>query len=119
MENMADEESVHAQAIELLLFHLRHIDAHFWPGTDGLTVDSALNGYAEAAAAGQVPGLDDLVKEHLELMNELETIVAGAADRAIPDWHWPPGLSRELRRARVQLVISGGMLKTGQWKGGH
>jgi len=71
-------EIVHGRLEELLLEHLGRVDAHFWPGTDGLTTDVVLDGYIAAAAAGQVPGLCDLLDAHPELSCELEVMFSNA-----------------------------------------
>jgi len=62
----------------LLLDHLRRIDAHYWPGADGLTVTVALENYPEAAAAGHVPGLSEMASRYPELRQELEKLFGRA-----------------------------------------
>jgi len=61
---------------EILLSHLRTIDAHAWPGIDGLTLDVVLDSYTQAALCGQVPGKDELLSRHPELAAELEALFA-------------------------------------------
>jgi hypothetical protein len=76
-------EVLHARLYDVLLDHLRRVDAHFWPGTDGLTVDAVVAGYPQAAAAGQVPGLAEIAGAYPELAGELNTVFS---------WHckWEP-----------------------------
>ena len=61
---------------EILLAHLQTIDPHQWPGIDCLTLDVVLESYTRVAAAGQVPGKDDLLHHHPELAAELEAFFA-------------------------------------------
>ena len=63
----------------LLLDLLREPQAFFWPGADGLTLEEALNGYPAAAAAGRVPGRDELLAGHPELAAELTDFFAAPA----------------------------------------
>jgi hypothetical protein len=63
---------------EMLLDHLRTTNANFWRGIDGLTLDDALNCYCEAAAAGLVPGKEELLCQRPELAAELETFFTAA-----------------------------------------
>ena len=63
---------------EILLDHLRTIEAHVWPGIDGLTLEVVLDCYAQAASAGQVPGKNELLRQHPELATELEALFAKA-----------------------------------------
>jgi hypothetical protein len=71
---------------------LRLIDAHFWPGADGLTIDAVLSGYTQAAAAGQVPGLVELTGTYPELTAELEEVFAHPCTRLV----FPSGSSSGL-----------------------
>lgn len=64
---------------EILIEYLRTIDPHAWPGTDGLTLDVMLESYSRAASVGQVPGKDELLRQHPELAPELESLFAGPA----------------------------------------
>ena len=63
---------------EILLGHLRMMDANFWPGIDGLTLDVVLACYTRAAAAGHVPGKEELLRRHPELAAELEAFFAAS-----------------------------------------
>jgi len=60
----------------ILLGHLRAMDAHFWPGIDGLTLDVVLDCYCQAAAAGHVPGKEELLNRHPELAEAIAAIFA-------------------------------------------
>jgi hypothetical protein len=61
---------------EILLDYLRRIDPHAWPGIDGLTLDIVLESYARVAVAGQVPGKNELLRQHPDLAEELEAVFA-------------------------------------------
>lgn len=61
---------------EILLDHLRRIDPHSWPGIDGLTVDVVLESYVRVAMTGQVPGKNELLRQHPELAAELDVLFA-------------------------------------------
>jgi len=74
-------DAAHVRLHDILLTQLRLIDAHFWPGADGLTIDAVLSGYTQAAAAGQVPGLAELTGTYPELMTELEEVFAHPCTR--------------------------------------
>ena len=63
---------------EILLDHLRRIDPHSWPGIDGLTVDVVLESYVRMAIAGQVPGKNELLRQHPELAAELNVLFANS-----------------------------------------
>ena len=65
-----------APLTEILLAYMRAIDAHSWPGSDGLTLDLVLDSYPHAAFVGHVPGKDELLRRHPELANELEALFA-------------------------------------------
>ena len=75
-------DPAHVRLHDILLNQLRLIDAHFWPGADGLTIDAVLAGYTQAAAAGQVPGLVELTGTYPELTAELEEVFAHPCERA-------------------------------------
>jgi hypothetical protein len=93
---MADHtDAAHVRLHEILLNQLRLIDAHFWPGADGLTIDAVLAGYTEAAAAGQVPGLAQLTGTYPELTVELEEVFAHPSERASAPTGLSPGMSIE------------------------
>jgi hypothetical protein len=61
---------------ELLLAHLRAVDAPFWPGADGVTLDEVLLSYPQAAADGLVPDLCALREQHPELAEVLNAFFA-------------------------------------------
>src|SRR5262245_61710230 len=75
----------------VLLDYLQAIDPHAWPGSDGLTLDVVLESYSRAAAAGQVPGKEALLRRHPELKSELEVLFAQPGPR--PDRSADPGVS--------------------------
>jgi hypothetical protein len=62
---------------ELLLDHLRCADLPVWPGADGLTLEDALLSYPQAVAAGRVPDLRHLLRDHPELAEELTAFFEG------------------------------------------
>lgn len=63
------------QAIDLLLGYLEAARC-WWPGADGLTVEDALRSFPQAAAAGWVPGPDELLRTHPELAGLLSELLA-------------------------------------------
>jgi len=75
-EGPAPEERK-ARVRELLLGHLRSAAVPLWPGADGLTLEDALLGYPQAAAAGRVPDLRQLLSEHPDLADELTAFFEG------------------------------------------
>ena len=74
-ELAAQERNVRVR--ELLLGHLRSADLPVWPGVDGLTLEDALLSYPQAVAAGWVPDLRQLLREHPELAEELTAFFEG------------------------------------------
>jgi len=85
-------DTAHARLHDILLTQLRLIDAHFWPGADGLTIDAVLAGYTQAAAAGQVPGLVELTATYPELTAELEEVFDHVCARVV----FPSGASSDM-----------------------
>jgi hypothetical protein len=75
---MSRNSALHA----ILLGHLREMDANFWPGIDGLTLDVVLDSYCLAAASGHVPGKDELLHRHPELAEAIEAFFAVCAAAA-------------------------------------
>jgi len=63
---------------EILLEHLAHPCVTVWPGADGLTVEEVLGGYPQAVAAGQAPGLEELISRHPDLTEALKHFFAQA-----------------------------------------
>src|SRR5262245_19464909 len=68
---------------EILLGHLQAVVPRLWPGIDGLTLDNVVESYCQAAAAGKVPGKDELLRRHPELAPELDALFT-ATGRAAP-----------------------------------
>jgi hypothetical protein len=66
-----------ARVRELLLGHLQATAVPLWPGADGLTLEDALLSYPQAAAAGRVPVLWQLLRDHPTLADELTAFFAG------------------------------------------
>lgn len=62
---------------ELLLGHLRAANIPVWPGTDGVTLESVLRTYPQAAAADRVPSPKQLLAEHPELEHQLAIFFKG------------------------------------------
>jgi hypothetical protein len=62
----------HPELRGILLDHLQRAWAQISPGVDGLTVDEVLDLYSQAAAAGHVPGKDELLRQYPHLVMDLE-----------------------------------------------
>jgi hypothetical protein len=63
---------------ELLLGYLHAARVPLWPGVDGLMVEEVLRSYAEHAAAGHVPDLQELLRRYPDLR---DVLLAFDADR--------------------------------------
>jgi hypothetical protein len=63
------------QAIAVLLDYLTGAVCR-WPGSDGLTVEDALLGYSQAAAAGWVPDCEELLRRHPDMASVLRELLA-------------------------------------------
>jgi len=63
---------------EILLERLAHPCVTVWPGADGLTVEEVLGSYPQAVAAGQAPGLEELLAHHPDLAEALKDFFAQA-----------------------------------------
>jgi hypothetical protein len=74
MSDTATDSAVRRQRLHEVL--LGYLEVILWPGADGLTLGEALLGYAEAAAAGQVPDQQELLQRHPELAEELRAFFA-------------------------------------------
>ena len=68
-----------ARVRELLLGHLQATAVPLWPGADGLTLEDALLSYPQAAAAGRVPVLWQLLRDHPALAEGLTAFFAEQA----------------------------------------
>jgi hypothetical protein len=60
--------------LDLLLNYLHAAPSCYWPGADGLTLEDALCCYRQAAAAGRVPGLERLLREHPHWSHDLRAM---------------------------------------------
>jgi hypothetical protein len=65
------------QRLQDLLLGYLQVAPPCWPGADGQTLEDALNGYSRAVVAGAVPGLEELLRRHPELAEELRAFFAG------------------------------------------
>ena len=68
------------QLQEVLLGHLCGAGVPLWPGADGLTLADVLHTYQSAAAAGHVPGREQLLAEHPHLEQALSAFFTGKAN---------------------------------------
>ena len=66
-----------ARVRELLLGYLQAAAVPLWPGAHGLTVQDGLSSYPQSAAAGLVPDLRQLLRDHPTLAEELSAFFAG------------------------------------------
>jgi hypothetical protein len=76
---MADEPAAEvrkARVRELLLGYLQAAAVPLWPGGDGLTLQDVLLSYPQAAAAGLVPDLWQLLRDHPALAEGLSAFFA-------------------------------------------
>jgi hypothetical protein len=72
MPNESAESVVRRRRLrELLLGYLYAARAPLWPGADGLMAEEVLHSYAEHAAAGHVPDLQELLHRHPDLRDAL------------------------------------------------
>jgi hypothetical protein len=71
------DETQRQALCELLLGYLRAANVPAWPGADGLTVHEVLATYPQASSAGQVPNLEQLLRERSDLQEELIAFFAG------------------------------------------
>jgi hypothetical protein len=84
----------HSALPAILLGHLRSIDVHYWPGSDGMTLDVAVSCYAQAAADGKVPGKEALLRLYPELAADLQAFFAAqTSSRILPSAPSPPELN--------------------------
>ena|ERR1700693_3321550 len=74
----------HPELSEILLDHLQRAWAQISPGIDGLTVDDVLALYSQAAAAGQVPNKEELLRQYPQLATELAVFFTPIRLRAEP-----------------------------------
>ena len=67
---------------EILLGYLRAAALPYWPGADRQVLEEILDCYPHAAAAGLVPGREELLLRHADLADVLANVFAG---RVRPD----------------------------------
>jgi hypothetical protein len=70
-DESAESAVRHRRLRELLLGYLCAAQAPLWPGADGLMAEEVLRSYAEHAAAGRVPDLQELLHRHPDLRDAL------------------------------------------------
>jgi len=64
---------------DVLLEYLLNVEVRFWPGSDGQTLEEALEAYAQQALAGHVPGEKELLELYPDLAHEVrEFFVLGS-----------------------------------------
>jgi hypothetical protein len=78
MSDDSSEFSGPARLRRILLEHLACPRVTVWPGADSLLVEDMLDCYHDAVAAGQAPGLAELLSSHPELAQELKAFFAAA-----------------------------------------
>lgn len=67
MSATSHEPAPAEQVKAILLGYLQCRAACLWPGGDGLTLDEMLRSYPQAAGAGRVPGLPELLRRFPDL----------------------------------------------------
>jgi hypothetical protein len=67
------------QVRAILLGYLQCRAAGLWPGSDGITLDDILGSYQQAAGAGRVPDLPELLRRFPDLDAALASWFAGHA----------------------------------------
>jgi hypothetical protein len=76
-------DAASAEAVRaILLGYLQCRAAGLWPGSDGITIDDILASYQQAATAGRVPGLPELLRRFPDLADSLASWFAGQAATA-------------------------------------
>jgi hypothetical protein len=71
LDQLNEAESRRRQVREVLLLHFQ-ARGPLWPGADALTMQEILDNYPAFAAAGRVPGKEELLRRFPELAAELE-----------------------------------------------
>ena len=77
----AESEALWRQLQEVLLGHLSAAVIPAWPGSDSLTLEEVLFAYPPAAAAGRVPGYEQLLAERPDLERQLIAFFTAARMR--------------------------------------
>jgi hypothetical protein len=78
IEEVLDAARAAERARVVLLHHLWVALNGRWPGADGLTEGDVLRSYPALAAAGRVPGREELLRRHPELAAELTRLLDSA-----------------------------------------
>jgi alginate O-acetyltransferase complex protein AlgI len=104
------EPRARKQRLQAVLLGYLQAASPCWPGTDGLTLEDALAGYRHAVAAGLVPGLEELLRHHPDLAEDLRALFG-------PQKLLPPEAPRRTipvaRLAVAWTIMLGGMV--GYW----